>query len=250
MLPVEVRSLVGRAWSAFVTRPADVFLATGPGHAARRRTGQTAVVNGSAPSVADVPSEDAGPADAWDDVTLVQRSASGDDEAFAALVRRYQVPLYRHAWRLLQDRRAAEDVTQEAFLTAWRRLPTLLSPESFRSWLYQITTRRAIDAVRARRPEVPLDTTSPSGASAAMVATDPGPGERVEQREQLADLATALAQLPLGQRAAWSMRELDGLSYDEVATALAVPVSTVRGRIARARHELAERMSAWQTTRD
>ncbi|MGI3784766.1 MAG: RNA polymerase sigma factor [Janthinobacterium lividum] len=183
----------------------------------------------------------------WDDATLVGRSVSGDDNAFAVLVRRYQAPLFRHAWRLTQDRRTAEDVVQEAFVTAWRRLPTLERAESFRSWLYQITTRRSIDVVRARRPEQPMDTVTPGGEPAATAA---GPATRLEQRAQIADLAAALQELPVGQRAAWCLREIDGLSYDEIATALELPVSTVRGRIARARHELAERMSAWQTTRD
>jgi RNA polymerase sigma-70 factor (ECF subfamily) len=180
----------------------------------------------------------------WDDATLVGRSVSGDDQAFAVLVRRYQSPLYRHAWRLTQDRRTAEDVVQEAFVTAWRRLPTLDRAESFRSWLYQITTRRSIDVVRARRPEQPVDTVVEPADTGA------GPATRLEQRAQIADLAAALQELPVGQRAAWCLREIDELSYDEIATALELPVSTVRGRIARARHELAERMSAWQTTRD
>ncbi len=183
----------------------------------------------------------------WDDATLVGRSVSGDDQAFAVLVRRYQSPLFRHAWRLTQDRRTAEDVVQEAFVTAWRRLPTLDRAESFRSWLYQITTRRSIDAVRARRPEQPLDTVAPSTEPAS---TEAGPATRLEQRAQIAGLAAALQELPVGQRAAWCLREIDELSYDEIATALELPVSTVRGRIARARHELAERMGAWQTTRD
>ncbi|HEY0239751.1 MAG TPA: sigma-70 family RNA polymerase sigma factor [Friedmanniella sp.] len=189
----------------------------------------------------------------WDDASLVGRSAGGDDQAFAVLVRRYQAPLYRHAWRLTQDRRTAEDVTQEAFLTAWRRLPSLVRPESFRSWLYQIATRRSIDVVRARRPEQPLDrpgTGDTVGLGDTLVSADPGPAAAAEHHEQLEDLAAALQALPLSQRAAWSMREIDGLSYDEIAVALVLPVSTVRGRIARARHELAERMSAWQTTRD
>jgi RNA polymerase sigma-70 factor (ECF subfamily) len=202
---------------------------------------------------ADVPANvptDGRPAEDWDDATLVGRSTDGDDLAFAVLVRRYQAPLYRHAWRLTQDRRTAEDVTQEAFVTAWRRLPGLARPESFRSWLYQIATRRSIDAVRARRPEQPLDPTGSVGAAQSLAAAEPGPADAVERREQLQDLASALQELPLGQRAAWSMREIDGLSYDEIATALVLPVSTVRGRIARARRDLAERMSAWQTTRD
>ena len=188
--------------------------------------------------------------DDWDDATLVGRSASGDDESFAVLVRRYQAPLYRYAWRLVQDRRTAEDVTQEAFVTAWRRLPSLVRPESFRSWLYQIATRRSIDVIRARRPEQPLDPTGSSGEAHEPASTEFGPADAAEHRDQLVDLAAALQELPVTQRAAWSMREIDGLSYDEIATALVLPVSTVRGRIARARHELAERMGAWQTTRD
>ena len=188
-----------------------------------------------------------GPREEWDDATLVGRSASGDDQAFAVLVRRYQGPLFRHAWRLVQNRRTAEDVVQDAFVTAWRRLASLERAESFRSWLYQITTRRSIDVIRARRPEEPLDTLGPTAEPAA---PGPGPETRLEQRAQLADLASALQTLPVAQRAAWSLREIDELSYEEIATALDLPVSTVRGRIARARTELAERMSAWQTTRD
>lgn len=187
------------------------------------------------------------PLEDWDDATLVGRSVSGDDQAFAVLVRRYQAPLYRHAWRLTQDRRTAEDVVQEAFVTAWRRLPNLERAESFRSWLYQITTRRSIDVLRARRPEETLDVL---GTAAEPVAAEAGPAARLEQRAQLADLAGVLQELPVGQRAAWSLREIDGLSYDEIAHALDLPVSTVRGRIARARLELAERMRSWQTTRD
>lgn len=194
---------------------------------------------------ADAPGADPGAIEDWDDATLVGRSVSGDDQAFAVLVRRYQAPLYRHAWRLTQDRRTAEDVVQEAFVTAWRRLPTLQRAEVFRSWLYQITTRRSIDVVRAWRPEQPVDTLAPTVEPAA---TEAGPAGRLEQRAQLADLATALQELPVGQRAAWCLREIDELSYEEIAAALDLPVSTVRGRIARARVELAERMRAWQTT--
>ena len=186
--------------------------------------------------------------DTWDDASLVGRAASGDEAAFAALVRRYQAPLFRHALRLTSERRSAEDVVQEAFLTAWRRLPTLAQPESVRSWLYQITTRRSIDLFRSRHPEVPVDTTE--GELARVESTDVGPEAAAEQRAQLGDRAAALQTLPVGQRAAWALREIDGLSYEEVAVALGVPVSTVRGRIARARAELVERMASWQTTRD
>jgi RNA polymerase sigma-70 factor (ECF subfamily) len=196
----------------------------------------------------DASATDPSSQECWDDATLVGRSTSGDEEAFAVLVRRYQAALYRHAWRLTQDRRSAEDVTQEAFVSAWRRLPSLARPESFRSWLYQIATRRSIDLVRSRRPEQPLEAVEDAPPD-ALTARQTEPVAVVERREQREALGAALQALPLGQRAAWTMREIDGLSYDEIASALVVPVSTVRGRIARARRELAERMGAWQTTR-
>lgn len=185
--------------------------------------------------------------ESWDDASLVGRATSGDEQAFAVLVRRYQAPIFRHTLRLTRDRRTAEDVAQEAFVTAWRRLPTLAKAESFRSWLYQIATRRSIDLARARQPEQPLDGL---GTVVEPAAPEPGPELRHEQRAQLAHLSAVLAELPLGQRAAWTLREIDDLSYEEIAVVLDVPVSTVRGRIARARQELTERMRAWQTTRD
>jgi RNA polymerase sigma-70 factor (ECF subfamily) len=186
-----------------------------------------------------------GPGAGWDDTTLVGRATSGDDRAFAVLVARYQAPIFRHAWRLTQDPSSAEDITQDTFITAWQRLPTLTRLDAFRGWLYQIATHRCIDHLRCRRPQQRL--VASDQTDRALVSAEPDPAAAHEQRQQLQELGAALQTLPVDQRAAWAMREIDGLSYEEIATALIVPLSTVRGRIARARRELAERMSAWQT---
>lgn len=182
-----------------------------------------------------------------DETTVVARARDGSTTAFETLIDHYQTPLFRYAYRLLNDRHDAEDVVQDTFIGAWRGLPTLGDAGAFRGWLYQIATRRIFDLLRARRPmqEWPdEDAPPPSNVSTAAVPHDPA--RVVVQRAQFEALQQALATLAPQQRAAWSMHKIDGLSYDEIAVAMALPVSTVRGRIARARQGLAERMASWR----
>lgn len=182
-----------------------------------------------------------------DEATVVARARDGSTTAFETLIDHYQTPLFRYALRLLGDRRDAEDVVQDVFIGAWRGLPTLSEPGAFRGWLYQIATRRIFDLLRVRRPDqewADEDEPPPSSVRSPAVPTDPA--RVVVQRAQFEALQQALATLPPQQRAAWSMQKIDGLSYDEIAVALSLPVSTVRGRIARARQGLAERMASWR----
>lgn len=183
-----------------------------------------------------------------DEATVVSRAQDGNTVAFEMLIDHYQTPLFRYVYRLLGDRGNAEDVVQETFIAAWRGLPTITTPAAFRGWLYQIATRRAFDALRARRPQVEWpseDDVHPSSVNAKQGNHD-DPAQLAVQMAQFEALQQALATLPPQQRAAWSMQRIDGLSYDEIATALSLPVSTVRGRIARARQTLAERMASWR----
>ena len=90
--------------------------------------------------------------DTLDDATLVVRAREGDITAFEALVRRYRVPVYRIAVRILTDPPSAADTAQEAFITAWRRLHDIKAEQAFAAWLYRITVTRALSAARARRP--------------------------------------------------------------------------------------------------
>lgn len=183
-----------------------------------------------------------------DDTTIVARARDGNTQAFEALIDRYQVAIFRYAYRMLNDRGNAEDVTQETFVAAWRGLPTLADPGAFRGWLYRIATRRAFDVLRVRRPEgdLPDDDSESASTFGATASQHDDPAQLVVRRAQHEALQQALLTLAPQQRAAWSMQQIDGLSYDEIAVALGVPVSTVRGRIARARQTLAERMASWR----
>ena len=176
---------------------------------------------------------------ALDDATLVVRAREGDVTAFEDLVRRYRVPVYRIAVRILNDPCSAADTTQEAFVTAWRRLPEVKAEQAFAAWLYRIAVTRAVSTLRTVRPHVPLDETA---------ARDrfPGPEEHALADGLATALRCALNRLTPEQRACWILREMEGLSYEEVATALHTTPGAVRGRLNRARPQLAEELKPWR----
>ncbi|MET7772957.1 sigma-70 family RNA polymerase sigma factor [Nocardia sp. NPDC005366] len=178
---------------------------------------------------------------ALDDATLVSRARDGDARAYEQLVIRYQTRMFRLAIKMLADRADAEDVVQEVFLTAWRRLPQLAVDAAFVGWLYRMTTNRCLNVIRARRPRVDIDpdaTESPR--------SDAQPEHAAQVSGQLAALNEALDALTPGQRACWLLRELDGLSYEEIGEIVGANTTAVRGRIARARAQLAEVMTPWR----
>lgn len=176
-----------------------------------------------------------------DDATLVVRAQERDPVAFELLVRRYQHRLYRLAVQLLGDHDEAEDVVQEAFISAWRQLPGFRGEAAFFSWMYRIVTNRCLNTTRSRRPTVPLEQL---GQAPAWEKDSP------EQAAAGSDLRVALQQalagLPAGLRVCWVLREVDGLSYPQIADVVGASPDTVRGRIYRARTRLAEVMRPWQ----
>jgi RNA polymerase sigma-70 factor (ECF subfamily) len=187
---------------------------------------------------ADVPDDDA---DGLDDTTLVARAGDGDVPAFERLVVRHQPAMYRLALRMLTSSGDAEDVVQDVFITAWRQLPELRDDAAFIGWLYRITTNRCLNVLRARKPTTELDQeTTVSGRA------DLQPERAAEISGELAALHSALALLPPTQRACWLLREAHGRSYDEIARIVGTTTTAVRGRIARARSELAEAMRSWR----
>jgi RNA polymerase sigma-70 factor, ECF subfamily len=175
-----------------------------------------------------------------DDATLVVRAREGDVTAFETLVQRYREPVYRIALRLLSDNCRAADTAQEAFVTAWRRLPEVKAEQAFAAWLYRITVTRALSTLRTVRPYVPLD------ELAAASDQLPGPEERALANGLAAALRCALNHLTPEQRACWILREMEGLSYEEVATVLHTTPGAVRGRLHRARPQLAEELKPWR----
>ncbi len=178
---------------------------------------------------------------ALDDATLVARARDGDVRAYEQLVRRHQGQMYRLALRMLGGTGDAEDVVQEVFLTAWRRLPRLQDDGAFVAWIYRSTTNRCLNVIRARKPVAPLD-----GDQHEAVRAGDRPERAAETRAQLSALVSALDTLTADQRACWLLREVHGRSYGEIAEIIGTTSTAVRGRIARARAQLAEVMSPWR----
>ena len=174
------------------------------------------------------------------DAILAERSADGDTEAFAALVRRHGPFLRAYAIRLLGSARAdADDCVQEALIAAWHALPELKDPARFRSWVVAIVSRKATDRLRRRRfDDAELDEALPSSR--------PDPEDSAVTSSQIDAVRAALDALPEDLRTAWVLREIGGRSYDEIADQLDLPVATVRGRIARARQSLLDAMKEWR----
>jgi RNA polymerase sigma-70 factor (ECF subfamily) len=176
-----------------------------------------------------------------DDVTLVVRARDGDVRAYEQLVRRYQGPIFRLAVRMLASQGDAEDVVQEVFLTAWRRLAGLHEDAAFVGWLYRMVTNRCLNVIRARHATVDVDLAQQESRAAGSQ-----PERSVEVSVQLAAVTEALQRLTGEQRACWLLREVHGRSYEEIAQAVGVTTTAVRGRIARARAQLTEMMAPWR----
>lgn len=183
-------------------------------------------------------------------VTLVTRAQDGDAIAYEHLVRAYQGELVRLGYRLLSDAGEAQDAVQDTLVLAWRKLPTLTDPQTFRAWIYQLMTRRCLNLLRARaRRRTHLSTDADLGTAAgSTLAADPAqePAPRAQVSALQEGLTQALEALPADLRACWVLHELHDLSYPEIAYAIGLPVSTVRGRIARGRQQLAKEMTGWR----
>lgn len=168
---------------------------------------------------------------------MLARARAGDVHAFETLARELAPPLYRHALRLLGTQHDAEDVVQDALISAWRSLASFQGG-SLRAWVFRIVTNRAIDLIRRRRRRGELPLEPPEGEEVEW-AEPAAPGEDLAElagrSEAVAAVGEALASLPPEQRAALMLRDLDGFSYEEIAVITAVEVGTVKSRIHRAR---------------
>jgi RNA polymerase sigma-70 factor (ECF subfamily) len=173
------------------------------------------------------------------DEALVFRFRAGDEAAFEALVKRYESALRKLAFAYLRDRMLAEDVAQESFLAAYQRIGSLGRAEAFRSWLYRIAINRSHDALRraARKGEV-------GGAEGeARIGELEEPIDRAAQlvtRDLGRRIARAVAALPEKYRRPLLLKEIEGMTYAEIAELLGWPMGTVQIRIHRARLRLRE----------
>lgn len=174
-----------------------------------------------------------------DEQTLIKKAAQGDQAAFEQLVERYQKPVYHQALRLLNHPEDAADVTQEVFLKVWRALPTFRGESGFSTWLYKLTDNAAIDLIRREKKRQGDSSLSEEDWLTEPADPAPTPHQAMEQAELHRAVADGLAALGEEHRRILVMREINGMSYDEIGTALGLPAGTVRSRIARARNSLA-----------
>lgn len=167
-----------------------------------------------------------------DDDSLVQRSLSGDQRAYADLVSRYERPLYNVALRMLRDREDARDATQAVFVKAWLNLGQFDRTRRLFSWLYRIALNESLNRLRVRRRQEPLDDQFADRGRA--------PEEDAEQHEQRRQLEQAMSQLTDAYQEVLVLRHWLQLSYDEIADAIGVPPKTVKSRLFSARTRLGE----------
>lgn len=170
-----------------------------------------------------------------DEDGLIGRCLDGDSAAFEPLVERYHRPLFGVAVRLLGNREEAQDVTQTAFLKAYRALGTCDRQRRFFSWIYRILLNECLNALRARRPMQELDDTT----AAPVPPADPVGAQETRRR-----VRKALLQLPPAQRDVILLRHFAEMSYEQMAVALGVPEKTVKSRLFSARQRLCELLAA------
>jgi len=170
------------------------------------------------------------------DRPLVERTLAGEIEAFEDLVSRHRDVVYRVAARVV-GREAAQDVSQDAFLRAFHKLPDFKGQSPFRSWLLRITHNTALNTLARRVPE-PVGVSTDIESAHPAPPTERPPVDTIEEGERRRRLELKLGELRPEHRAVLVLRDLEELSYDEIADVTGTPLGSVKGRLHRARGEM------------
>ena len=193
------------------------------------------------------------------DALLVERVRQGDARAFEMLVVKYQRRIHRLIARMVRDVDLVEDIAQETFIRAYRALPQFRGEAAFYTWLYRIAVNTAKKALAELQRDPVVTEAALAGADSdddetsrvENVLTDAStPEAELASREIARTVNAAIDQLPEDLRQAILLREVEGLSYEEIATAMSCPIGTVRSRIFRAREAIAERLRPLLDTRE
>jgi RNA polymerase sigma-70 factor (ECF subfamily) len=181
------------------------------------------------------------------DQQLVERAQRGDKRAFELLVEKYQRKLARLLSRLIRDPGEVEDVTQEAFIKAYRALPSFRGDSAFYTWLYRIginTAKNYLVAMGRRAPtSTEMEAEEAEGHESGELLRDINTPESLLLTKEIGQTVnSAIEALPEELRSAIQLRELEGMSYEEIAKLMDCPIGTVRSRIFRAREAIAERL--------
>lgn len=181
------------------------------------------------------------------DQLLVERAQRGDKQAFGLLVSKYQRKLARLLSRLIRDPAEVEDVAQEAFIKAYRALPSFRGDSAFYTWLYRIGINTAKNYLVSQGRRAPTTTEFDSEEAESFEDGDQlrdiNTPERVLLSKQIGETVnSAMEALPEELRTAIMLREIEGLSYEEIASIMECPIGTVRSRIFRAREAIADKL--------
>ena len=181
------------------------------------------------------------------DRQLVARAQSGDKQAYGLLVEKYQRKLARLLSRFIRDPAEVEDVTQEAFIKAYRALPAFRGDSAFYTWLYRIginTAKNYLMALGRRAPtSTEIEAEEAEGFEEGEQLRDINTPESLLLSNEIAETVNAtIEKLPEELRRAIQMREIEGMSYEDIAQAMDCPIGTVRSRIFRAREAIAEQL--------
>ena len=181
------------------------------------------------------------------DQQLVERAQRGEKQAFELLVSKYQRKLARLLSRFIRESTEVEDVTQEAFIKAYRALPTFRGDSAFYTWLYRIginTAKNYLVAMGRRAPTTTdIDSEEAEGFENGDQLRDLNTPENEMMSRQVAETVNqTLAELPEELRTAITLREIEGLSYEDIANIMNCPIGTVRSRIFRAREAIAAKL--------
>jgi len=180
-----------------------------------------------------------------DDQLLIQQSLAGHTDAFGDLVVRYQDRLYNSVLMMVSSQEDARDLTQEAFVHAFRRLDSFRGDSAFYTWLFRIAVNATISFRRrvARQKMASVDAIrESSGAEPHDHRGGSGPSSRMEVREQQELVRQALGELSEEFRTALVLTEIEGMSYEDAAQLMGCPIGTIRSRIHRGRNELREKL--------
>ena len=181
------------------------------------------------------------PKEAEDDRILVGRARQGDRDSFGILVRRHRNRAFSVAYHVVRNREDALDISQEAFARAFTSLPTFKGEASFTTWLHRIVVNLAIDSMRRKQRAGIVtydDTRVMAGERDADLTAPEDPATALETKQVQSLLARGIAQLPPAQRAVLVLREIEGMSYEEISRAVGCTLGTVMSRLFYARRKL------------
>jgi RNA polymerase sigma-70 factor (ECF subfamily) len=178
--------------------------------------------------------------DVFDDDYLARRARDGYLDAYEQLVSRHASGVFALAYRLVGDRHAAQDLTQDSLLAAFRALPRFRGEASFKTWLYRIATNRCLNYLSRHRRNEPLE------GSDLTADVAKGPAETSIANAQIEAVRRAVARLPEPQRVPLVLSEYHGMTYQEIAEVTKSTVPAVRSQLFRARRSLAAALAEWR----